>query len=100
MTSTLLPPSLHNSAHHKYSLLFLGTSHSSSNLNTSALLYAQSNRRNKKVYAWTVDDEESMNKMLIEHADAIVTSNPSALKRVMQAAREQCLGDGFSFSAQ
>ncbi|XP_031121709.1 glycerophosphodiester phosphodiesterase GDPD4 [Ipomoea triloba] len=56
--------------------------------------------RNKKVYAWTVDDEESMNKMLIEHADAIVTSNPSALKRVMQAARAQCLGDGFSFSAQ
>ncbi|CAH9122482.1 unnamed protein product [Cuscuta epithymum] len=55
--------------------------------------------RNKKVYAWTVDDEESMKKMLIERVDAIITSNPSVLKRVMQDAKTQCLEDGFSLSA-
>ncbi|CAH9073120.1 unnamed protein product [Cuscuta epithymum] len=55
--------------------------------------------RNKKVYAWTVDNEESMKKMLIERVDAIITSNPSVLKRVMQDAKTQCLEDGFSLSA-
>ncbi|CAN4121616.1 unnamed protein product [Withania somnifera] len=53
--------------------------------------------RNKKVYAWTVDDEGSMKKMLFERVDAIVTSNPSLLKHVMQDMRTQCLEEGFSF---
>ncbi|XP_016566006.2 glycerophosphodiester phosphodiesterase GDPD4 isoform X7 [Capsicum annuum] len=54
--------------------------------------------RNKKVYAWTVDDEDSMKKMLFERVDAIVTSNPSLLQRLMQDVRTQCLEEGFSLS--
>ncbi|XWS24653.1 hypothetical protein CRYUN_Cryun27aG0001000 [Craigia yunnanensis] len=52
--------------------------------------------REKKVYAWTVDDADSMVRMLQEHADAIVTSNPSLLQRIMQDKRTQCLEEGFS----
>ncbi|XAR62762.1 Glycerophosphodiester phosphodiesterase [Bertholletia excelsa] len=54
--------------------------------------------RNKKVYAWTVDDDVSMKKMLYEHVDAIVTSNPTLLQRLMQDMRTECLEEGFSFS--
>ncbi|XP_009602504.1 glycerophosphodiester phosphodiesterase GDPD4-like isoform X2 [Nicotiana tabacum] len=54
--------------------------------------------RNKKVYAWTVDDEDSMKKMLFERVDAIVTSNPSLLQRLMQDVRTQCFEEGFSLS--
>ncbi|KAK7259903.1 hypothetical protein RIF29_25518 [Crotalaria pallida] len=53
-------------------------------------------RRNKRVYAWTVDDEESMKKMLIDHVDAIVTGNPTLLQRLMQDTRTQCLEEGYS----
>ncbi|KAK6940372.1 Glycerophosphodiester phosphodiesterase domain [Dillenia turbinata] len=53
--------------------------------------------RNKKVYAWTVDDEVSMQKMLSEHVDAIVTSNPTLLQGIMQDIRTQCREEGFSF---
>lgn len=67
-----------------------------SNLVISPFLYC--NRRNKKVYAWTVDDEDSMKKMLFERVDAIVTSNPSLLQRLMQDVRTQCLEEGFSLS--
>ncbi|XP_073059766.1 glycerophosphodiester phosphodiesterase GDPD4 [Primulina eburnea] len=55
--------------------------------------------RNKKVYGWTVDDEESMKKMLLEHVDAVVTSNPSLLHRVMQDTRTRCFEQGFSLSS-
>jgi len=54
------------------------------------------NRRNKKVYAWTVDDEDSMRKMLFEHVDGIVTSNPTSLQRLMQDTKLQCLEEGYS----
>lgn len=57
------------------------------------------NRRNKKVYGWTVDDEESMKKMLVEHVDAIVTSNPSLLHRVIRDTRTRCFEQGFSLSS-
>ncbi|XP_014500225.1 glycerophosphodiester phosphodiesterase GDPD4 [Vigna radiata var. radiata] len=53
-------------------------------------------RRNKKVYAWTVDDEESMRRMLVEHVDAIITSNPTSLKGIMQDIKLQCLEEGYS----
>ncbi|CAA3015041.1 glycerophosphodiester phosphodiesterase GDPD4 isoform X2 [Olea europaea var. sylvestris] len=53
-------------------------------------------RRNKKVYAWTVDEEDAMQKMLFEHVDAVVTSNPTLLQRLMQDLRTQCLEEGFS----
>ncbi|CAJ1958501.1 unnamed protein product [Sphenostylis stenocarpa] len=53
-------------------------------------------RRNKKVYAWTVDDVESMRKMLFEHVDAIVTSNPTSLQRLMEDIKIQCLEEGYS----
>ncbi|XP_065627417.1 glycerophosphodiester phosphodiesterase GDPD4-like [Quercus suber] len=55
-------------------------------------------RRNKKVYAWTVDDVDSMQKMLFERVDAVVTSNPTLLQSLMQDVRTQCLEDGFSLS--
>lgn len=40
-----------------------------------------------------------MRKMLIEQVDAIVTSNPSLLQRLMQDMRTECLGEGFSLSS-
>ncbi|PIA35390.1 hypothetical protein AQUCO_03500042v1, partial [Aquilegia coerulea] len=52
--------------------------------------------RNKKVYAWTVDESDSMQKMLFEHVDAIVTSHPTLLQRFMQQIRTQCFEEGFS----
>lgn len=54
--------------------------------------------REKKVYAWTVDDADSMMRMLEVHADAIVTSNPSLLQRIMQDKRTQCVEEGFSLT--
>lgn len=54
--------------------------------------------RNKKVYAWTVDDAESMKKMLYEHVDAVVTSNPTSLQQIMQDMETQCFEEGFSLS--
>ncbi|KAK0576102.1 hypothetical protein LWI29_011894 [Acer saccharum] len=55
-------------------------------------------RRNKKVYAWTVDDVDSMQKMLHERVDGVVTSNPTLLQRLMQDIRTQCLEEGFSLT--
>ncbi|KAF3440955.1 hypothetical protein FNV43_RR19241 [Rhamnella rubrinervis] len=59
---------------------------------------------NKKIYAWTVDDVDSMQRMLTEHVDAVVTSNPGLLQRLMQDLRTQCLEEvlvrskfGFNF---
>ena len=50
----------------------------------------------KKVFAWTVDDTNSMEKMLSEHVDAIVTSNPSLLQQFMHETRTECMEDGFA----
>ncbi|WCJ34994.1 PLC-like phosphodiesterases superfamily protein [Euphorbia peplus] len=52
--------------------------------------------RNKKVYAWTVDDVDSMRRMLFEHVDAVVTSNPSLMQKLMQDITTQCREEGFS----
>ncbi|PQQ17588.1 hypothetical protein Pyn_12910 [Prunus yedoensis var. nudiflora] len=52
--------------------------------------------RKKKVYAWTVDDVDSMQEMLYERVDAIVTSNPNMLQGLMQDIRIECLEHGFS----
>ncbi|XP_008459510.2 glycerophosphodiester phosphodiesterase GDPD4 isoform X1 [Cucumis melo] len=56
-------------------------------------------RRDRKVYAWTVDDIESMKRMLVEGVDAVVTSNPTLLGSVMQDTRTTCLENGFSISS-
>ncbi|KAL6988908.1 Glycerophosphodiester phosphodiesterase gdpd4 [Sarracenia purpurea var. burkii] len=53
-------------------------------------------RRNKKLYAWTVDNADSMKKMLYEHVDAVVTNHPTLLQHLMQDIRTQCLEEGFS----
>lgn len=53
--------------------------------------------RGKKVYAWTVDDEESLQKMLFERVDAVVTNRPSLLQQLMQDIKTQCLEEGFPF---
>ncbi|KAJ0972857.1 hypothetical protein J5N97_020816 [Dioscorea zingiberensis] len=52
-------------------------------------------RRTKKVYAWTVDDTDSMKKMLFEQVDAIVTGQPSILQGLMQNMKTECLEEGF-----
>lgn len=54
--------------------------------------------RNKKIYAWTVDDMVSMQDMLMNSIDAVVTSNPALLQQLMQDTRIQCLEEGFSLS--
>lgn len=51
------------------------------------------------MYAWTVDDIESMKRMLVEGVDAVVTSNPTLLGSVMQDTRTTCLENGFSISS-
>ncbi|XP_038718169.1 glycerophosphodiester phosphodiesterase GDPD4-like [Tripterygium wilfordii] len=51
--------------------------------------------RNKKVYAWTVDDADSMQRMLFERVDGVVTSNPTLFQHTMQDVRRQCLDEGF-----
>lgn len=51
------------------------------------------------MFAWTVDEEEWMQKMLLERVDAVVTSNPSLLQQVMQNVRKQCFEDGFSLAS-
>ncbi|KAJ3671589.1 hypothetical protein LUZ60_007668 [Juncus effusus] len=53
-------------------------------------------RKGEKVYTWTVDDAHSMKRMLFENVDAIITSNPSLLKSLMQGLRNECLEEGFS----
>lgn len=59
-------------------------------------LVAILHRRNKKAYAWTVDDVDSMRKMLFEHVDAVVTNNPNLLQQLMQDIRTECREEGFS----
>ncbi|KAL6498383.1 hypothetical protein OROHE_026651 [Orobanche hederae] len=68
-------------------------------LHSEFVVIGGDNRRNKKVYAWTVDKEDSMQKMLLERVDAVVTSNPSLLQRVMQDVRTQCFQQGFSLNS-
>ncbi|RZC49086.1 hypothetical protein C5167_017515 [Papaver somniferum] len=51
--------------------------------------------RNKKVYSWTVDDVDSMRRMLIEQVDGVVTNHPAKLRRLMQDIQSQCLEDGL-----
>ncbi|CAN6362697.1 unnamed protein product [Urochloa humidicola] len=53
-------------------------------------------RHGKKVFAWIVDDSNSTEKMLYEHVDAIVTSDPSFLQQLMHEIRTECMEDGFS----
>ncbi|KAL6868323.1 hypothetical protein ACP4OV_015168 [Aristida adscensionis] len=53
-------------------------------------------RHNRKVFAWTVDDGNSMKKMLHDHVDAIVTSNPTLLLQLMQETKFECMEDGFA----
>jgi glycerophosphoryl diester phosphodiesterase len=55
------------------------------------------NRNDRKIYAWTVDDSDSMKRMLYEQVDALVTSNPSLLQQLMQELRTECIEDGFAF---
>ncbi|XP_020518946.1 glycerophosphodiester phosphodiesterase GDPD4 isoform X4 [Amborella trichopoda] len=50
----------------------------------------------KKVYAWTVDDEDSMRRMLFERVDNIITGHPSLLQQVMSNVKTQCQREGFS----
>lgn len=53
-------------------------------------------RNDRKVFAWTVDDSDSMKRILYEQVDAIVTSNPSLLQQLMQETRTECMDYGFA----
>lgn len=53
-------------------------------------------RKKKKVYAWTVDDIDSMEKVLSKNVDAVVTNNPNILQRLMHDIKTQCKVEGFS----
>ncbi|XP_019093747.1 PREDICTED: glycerophosphodiester phosphodiesterase GDPD4-like isoform X2 [Camelina sativa] len=53
-------------------------------------------RRNKDVYAWTVDDADSMKRMLNLSVNAVVTSDPSMFQGLMEDLRTECLEEGFS----
>lgn len=53
-------------------------------------------KHGRKVYAWTVDDGDSMKRMMHEQVDAIVTGNPSLLQQLMQETRTECTEDGFA----
>lgn len=53
-------------------------------------------RRKKKVYAWTVDDEETMHKILSQNVDAVITGHPTLLQTSMRDIRKKCLVDGYS----
>ncbi|KAK1646416.1 hypothetical protein QYE76_064221 [Lolium multiflorum] len=55
-------------------------------------------RNDRKVDAWTVDDIDSMKRMMYEQVDAIVTSNPSLLQQLMQEMRTKCMEDGSAFA--
>ncbi|KAK4789950.1 hypothetical protein SAY86_017254 [Trapa natans] len=59
-------------------------------------LMSKLHRRDKKVYAWTVDDMKSMHRMLSDGVDGIVTSYPTLLQQLMRSIRLQCFEDGFS----
>ncbi|GJV86751.1 glycerophosphoryl diester phosphodiesterase [Tanacetum coccineum] len=56
-------------------------------------------RRNKKVYSWTVDNQPTMEKMLNENVDAIITSDPTLLQSSMRDIRKKCLVDGYSIGS-
>ncbi|CAA6660187.1 unnamed protein product [Spirodela intermedia] len=49
-----------------------------------------------KVYAWTVDDEPSMQRMLYESVDAVITSRPTLLQEVLRKMKAECR-EGFLF---
>ncbi|KAL0801533.1 hypothetical protein Bca101_056709 [Brassica carinata] len=53
-------------------------------------------RRKKEVYAWTVDETDSMKRMLPLGVDAVVTSNPAMFQGLMEDLRTECLEEGFS----
>ncbi|KAL5993240.1 hypothetical protein ACLOJK_014163 [Asimina triloba] len=59
-------------------------------------LVKMSHRRGKKVYAWTVDDEDSMRNLLFERVDAMVTNQPSRLQKLMDTIKTECLEEGFN----
>eukprot|EP00249_Psilotum_nudum_P014665 c24946_g1_i3 orf=676-1197(-) len=50
----------------------------------------------KKVHAWTVNDRETMKRMLHERVDCIVTSYPTELQKVMIESMKQCEEEGFT----
>uniref|UniRef100_A0A1J3EJN1 glycerophosphodiester phosphodiesterase n=1 Tax=Noccaea caerulescens TaxID=107243 RepID=A0A1J3EJN1_NOCCA len=56
-------------------------------------------RRNREVYAWTVDEADPMKRMLHLGVDAVVTSNPAMFQGLMEDLRTECLEEGFSIRA-
>ncbi|XP_024012084.1 glycerophosphodiester phosphodiesterase GDPD4 isoform X2 [Eutrema salsugineum] len=63
---------------------------------TDEKLVRAAHRRNKEVYAWTVDDADPMKRMLHLGVDAVVTSDPAMFQGLMEDLRTECLEEGFS----
>jgi len=59
-------------------------------------LVTTAHRAGKRLHAWTVDDESVMQRTLKAGVDAIITSLPGVLQRVMSSNRQQCMVNGFS----
>jgi glycerophosphoryl diester phosphodiesterase len=59
-------------------------------------LVTTAHRAGKRVHAWTVDDESVMQRTLKAGVDAIITSLPGVLQRVMSSERQRCMVNGFS----
>ncbi|MCO5603352.1 hypothetical protein L7F22_057502 [Adiantum nelumboides] len=53
-------------------------------------------KRGKRVFSWTVDDRETMRKMLYDEVDAIVTSQPRLLQELMLQIQNECFQEGFT----
>lgn len=62
----------------------------------NAKIVADIHRVGKKVYVWTVNDRETMQKMLFEGVDGIVTSHPRLLQELMLKIEDECSQDGYS----
>jgi glycerophosphoryl diester phosphodiesterase len=53
-------------------------------------------RAGKRVFAWTVNDRQTMEKMLSAGVDGIVTADPALLQEVMRDREHECYAEGFS----
>eukprot|EP00250_Pteridium_aquilinum_P015074 c22362_g1_i1 orf=554-1057(+) len=62
----------------------------------SANFVSDIHKAGKKVYAWTVNDRDTMKIMLFDGVDAIVTSQPRLLQEVMLEIQTECSQEGYS----
>lgn len=57
-------------------------------------LVAEVHRTGRKLHVWTVNDRKTMERMVLEGVDCIVTSYPGLLQNVMLEMEEWCIQEG------